>query len=541
MKFSTTWKPLGFGLGVGLGLTLALAACDGAGGGAPAPVPCTAGATQACTCTDGAQGSQTCAAAGTWEGCVCQDPHCTPACDGKECGDDGCGGTCGPGCPAGQTCGTSGAAAGHCAAPCTPDCQGKVCGTDGCGGTCAPGCQAGEVCNADQTTCEGAAACRIMSAEGPLDAASQGAYTTPGVSPSLGGQAPDVLRLEFFTDDVGTFDLAAQGNDNYATCDQCVRVFEDTDASGNPGRIYFQTGGAVTVSSATPPVSGDKLDVTMTDVSLVEVTISDDGTFTSNEVPGGGCLVFPGTVTLTTPACVPACAGGKECGPDGCGGSCGQCGDTQTCDASGHCVGQCTPSCGGAECGSDGCSGSCGTCGSGEMCSGGQCVCEPQCADAGVPRFCGDDACGGSCGTCGAGYVCSNPSDTTQASSCTCEEDPVTVAYDASGLAWGQGSPTLYLVRGTITHTIGAGVVLATEQFEVKAGDADKAGEWVRARASGSDCANDKFEIRLTHYVYDDGQTIQCDGPGTTVTTSTSFVIPAPPVGCQTGCACPVE
>jgi hypothetical protein len=31
--------------------------------------------------------------------------------------------------------------------PCTPDCSGKQCGDDGCGGTCAPGCLADEECN----------------------------------------------------------------------------------------------------------------------------------------------------------------------------------------------------------------------------------------------------------------------------------------------------------------------------------------------------------------------------------------------------------
>ena len=41
-----------------------------------------------------------------------------------------------------------------------------------------------------------------------------------------------------------------------------------------------------------------------------------------------------------------------------------------------HCVAKsvCTPDCGGKECGSDGCSGSCGTCQTGYSCSNGQCV-----------------------------------------------------------------------------------------------------------------------------------------------------------------------
>ncbi len=57
-------------------------------------------------------------------------------CKGKQCGDDGCGGTCGT-CEAGTTCNADGA----CVA-CTPSCAGKTCGDDGCGGSC--GACAGE-------------------------------------------------------------------------------------------------------------------------------------------------------------------------------------------------------------------------------------------------------------------------------------------------------------------------------------------------------------------------------------------------------------
>ncbi len=51
----------------------------------------------------------------------------------------------------------------------------------------------------------------------------------------------------------------------------------------------------------------------------------------------------------------------KQCGHDGCGGSCGTCAAGTTCNESGACV-ACTPSCNGKTCGDDGCGGSCGTC-----------------------------------------------------------------------------------------------------------------------------------------------------------------------------------
>jgi len=56
----------------------------------------------------------------------------------------------------------------------------------------------------------------------------------------------------------------------------------------------------------------------------------------------------------------------------------------------------CIPSCGVAVCGDDGCGGSCGTCGEGLACSEGSCACVPNCGSA----VCGDDGCGGSCGSC---------------------------------------------------------------------------------------------------------------------------------------------
>jgi len=76
------------------------------------------------------------------------EPACTPDCTGKECGDDGCGNLCPPGCEAGETCNQWGSCVG-----CTPDCTGKECGDDGCGSVCPPGCGVDEICN-DSGQCE---------------------------------------------------------------------------------------------------------------------------------------------------------------------------------------------------------------------------------------------------------------------------------------------------------------------------------------------------------------------------------------------------
>ncbi|MBL8951854.1 MAG: hypothetical protein JNK82_13815 [Myxococcaceae bacterium] len=71
---------------------------------------------------------------------------CVPACTGRTCGADGCGGSCGA-CPGGMMCN----AAGTCA--CVPQCAGRGCGPDGCGGTCGT-CASG-TCNTANGMCEG--------------------------------------------------------------------------------------------------------------------------------------------------------------------------------------------------------------------------------------------------------------------------------------------------------------------------------------------------------------------------------------------------
>ena len=63
---------------------------------------------------------------------------CVPDCTGKECGGDGCGGSCGT-CKEGEEC-----LSGKCV--CLPQCAGKECGDDGCGGECPPGCNEGIKC-----------------------------------------------------------------------------------------------------------------------------------------------------------------------------------------------------------------------------------------------------------------------------------------------------------------------------------------------------------------------------------------------------------
>ncbi|MBR58260.1 MAG: hypothetical protein CMH54_09590 [Myxococcales bacterium] len=80
------------------------------------------------------------------------DTACTPSCEGKTCGDDGCGGSCGDcltcdGTPDELLC-----IGGTCMDLCCPNCEGLDCGSDGCGGTCGF-CEAPFTCNDETQLC----------------------------------------------------------------------------------------------------------------------------------------------------------------------------------------------------------------------------------------------------------------------------------------------------------------------------------------------------------------------------------------------------
>ncbi len=130
-----------------LPVLLALAACGTPAPSDPGPDAGPAGR-DASTCAKPC-GSDCCV-----RGQVC-DPKtdtcvakCQKDCDGRSCGDDGCGGLCGV-CGPGTSC-----ANGRCVA-CQPNCLGKQCGPDGCGSLCGV-CGTGLSCSTDGlcTTCQ---------------------------------------------------------------------------------------------------------------------------------------------------------------------------------------------------------------------------------------------------------------------------------------------------------------------------------------------------------------------------------------------------
>ncbi|MBM4356057.1 MAG: serine/threonine protein kinase, partial [Deltaproteobacteria bacterium] len=149
--------------------------------------------------------NQTCGPAGMWdcggcgEGMTCHEGHCyapepqgrvicsssgkcecIPSCEGRMCGGDGCGGSCGeclgsqdecrdgecicvPRCPGrecgpdgcGGVCGTCDVSRPEChdgRCECIPSCQGRVCGSNGCGGVCGE-CPPGDSCKDGSCRC----------------------------------------------------------------------------------------------------------------------------------------------------------------------------------------------------------------------------------------------------------------------------------------------------------------------------------------------------------------------------------------------------
>jgi hypothetical protein len=142
-------------------------------------------------------------------------------------------------------------------------------------------------------------------------------------------------------------------------------------------------------------------------------------------------------------SCVPGVAscGEGECGPDRCGGTCGDCPGGEPC-VDGFCG--CVPDCGGAtaKCGDDGCGGTCPlVCASKLSCEVGSCV-AGTCAFAVASGFCViDGACvadgaanpANGCQVCDAGASVSAWSEVANGASCTDDGNTCTAEFCDDG------------------------------------------------------------------------------------------------------------
>jgi hypothetical protein len=334
---------------------------------------------------------------------------CAPSCDGKNCGDDGCGGSCGS-CNTISTCQD-----GVCTRKCQPACLQKECGDDGCGGSCGS-CGDG-ICINNLCQCNTTRDCRSGEACFSSTGGGTGCYPTCdafGTScPS--GQACNTPAV----DESGAVFTACGATGDKLEADPCT-LGATSGGDCAPGLVCVQRTNGNLCMRLCDPSHACRAGQTCSTLTAGGKTIPWGGC----DPPEDACHPDPCTTphqtvcTLNAGAascacdsgymnvggacqCVPQCSG-KGCGPDGCGGSCGTCDSTQLCSSAGQCV--CKPQCTGKVCGPDGCGGTCGACGTQSACnSSGQCVCVPNCSG----RVCGTDGCGGSCGTCAVGKLCS--------------------------------------------------------------------------------------------------------------------------------------
>ncbi|MBT9554899.1 MAG: hypothetical protein IV100_02670, partial [Myxococcales bacterium] len=210
---------------------------------------------------------------------------------------------------------------------CAPSCDGKQCGSDGCGGTCGS-CTGGQSCSGG--TCVAA----------------------PPNSTCLTAQPLPSTNLPFIT--TGT--TAAGGND---------LDLDPGNTCPGAGGLGIGLAGADVVYSFTPAAAGDYLFAIDAAFPATVYVVEDCTNPTATCVgaagdtsPDGEQLVValklgvkysvvidtfsgttsgPFTLTINKWPCSAVCDN-KECGVDGCGGSCGTCTGGKVCGGSGQCV-----------------------------------------------------------------------------------------------------------------------------------------------------------------------------------------------------------
>ncbi len=182
-------------------------------------------------------------------------------------------------------------------------------------------------------------------------------------------------------------DSSAEGDDSVPDYDINTGFHDTTDISGTPDAM---------------PLDALDGDAAVEDICIPNCA----GRACGSDGCGGLCGNCPDSKTCDETTgqclCVPQCTD-KECGPDGCGGQCGTCPvAAPQCGDDGLCHIQCDPACDGKECGPDGCGGDCGTCPLAAPICGEDGICHLDCVPACDGKECGPDGCGGQCGTCEA-------------------------------------------------------------------------------------------------------------------------------------------
>ncbi len=144
----------------------------------------------------------------------------------------------------------------------------------------------------------------------------------------------------------GEFDLASNKNKNLGSCEQCLVLFVDdeyqrvSDNNDTKAKIFFQVKGTITIDDFIPTgggLFGKMSKGSIKGVKLKEFRIRNWDTGELKNVKDPECVIIEDTEWDTI--CTPDCSG-KVCGDDGCGGSCGKCGNDLQCNAEGS---ECKP------------------------------------------------------------------------------------------------------------------------------------------------------------------------------------------------------
>lgn len=157
--------------------------------------------------------------------------------------------------------------------------------------------------------------------------------TQNNIGLTVGPNTADFFHVDFYGpgrgydgDETGVFTLGTHTEANYQTCARCLVVDQDSDNDAEA--LFFASAGTLDLAGTSHQLEGFPI-ATLTDVTLVEVTI--DGDNLSTPVPSGRCLHLA-SATLTFPAdwtCDPglySTGAGGEC-DCGCGAPDGDCDD----------------------------------------------------------------------------------------------------------------------------------------------------------------------------------------------------------------------
>lgn len=383
------WLTIGW-----LGAAIAGSACttDGVTPAGPNP-SCVPGQQAPCVCDDGTSGAQRCRDDGTFESCRCEGSSSDGGGGG---GDDAGSGLCVEGetrpcdCPAGASgfalCLEGGQSWSEC-----------VCDAPEADETPQRACER-VVSSAEGETVGGAIRLRLSNRDALRD-------DHPQVPPGclVGNGAMGFARaIRHVMSRPGRLSARSNSEGTSASLDTVIVV---TAGRCDPAARAVACNDDIdektyTSRAVTPPLAaGDEVTIwvggydppwnpEVTAVGEIELVIEEQA-----EMP------------TCTPRCTAADGSRAACGSDGCGGTCGTCGEGTRCVGT-RCESTCEAACGSHTCGPDGCGGSCGECAPGLTCdANGTCTCSPRCA----PGACGPNSngCGGSC-ACPAGQVCNS-------------------------------------------------------------------------------------------------------------------------------------